>query len=853
MAENGKRMDRAEVSKRVERAEKFLQKGKTAEALDEYLQILGSDPSNDTICQMAADLSLSLQQIPQAVKLLGGMFERQIQAGDATRASLTYKKLARFVNPTWEQKVRFGELLESNNRKLALETYENALDELTKQGRKQESLGVMQRMLRLDASEKNLLRVGELSSELGDSKAAAAAFFRLAEMAQASGGNSSQWTERAFGEDPDDPRIALSYSKGLIDQGQVGAAIFVLEAQANKEAAPEDIRQTYGKALLSASRFNDAEPVFWRLFEENPARTQDITALIGMFLDAEQDSDAVALARKLEQYQRRKGDRRAFLAMMQDLIAAHRASAEMLEYMSEQFNSSNRETDYCQTLLKLFDLYCSNGNYEKAAESLDRAAEVDAYEPGHHKRLEMLHGKIDENRYRVIASRFSSMADTTAVMAHNDEKLLGAAALQDLMLQAEILVQYGMRTKALERLQRIQQLFPHEEERNPALQQLYLSAGLVPHYSGPESSAPVTPTSPPPVAAASPQTATDVNSFTRVAEITRKLYRQSNADAVLSTAANEIGTQWKAGRCVIAMRKPGLKPTSLKEFCGNGKVVDDGALERAVGAVHDLAISHGGTFTIANVAATSEFQSLTDIFEQMGAVSLLAISLTEGTEQLGVLLLTQNMPLAWNPNDVVVLKTLCEQTVIALNNAGLRRLVKSLSVTDERSGLLKRASYFDLLMAETRRSLQQSTPLSVLLMQFGERAAMIKEYGEAAVEAVMQQIGQLFAANIRQNDLAFRYELTSIAIVLGETSEKEGMLAAEKLQRLVSQVKVPEKEDSVRFNAGLASAVVKAEYDPVDIVTEVANRAEQALHNAVTQGAGKIATLAAAVAAAAVA
>jgi len=41
---------------------------------------------------------------------------------------------------------------------------------------------------------------------------------------------------------------------------------------------------------------------------------------------------------------------------------------------------------------------------------------------------------------------------------------------------------------------------------------------------------------------------------------------------------------------------------------------------------------------------------------------------------------------------------------------------------------------------------------------------MVKEFGESAVEAVMQQIGQLFAANIRQNDLAFRYETTTIAI-----------------------------------------------------------------------------------------
>jgi GGDEF domain-containing protein len=156
-------------------------------------------------------------------------------------------------------------------------------------------------------------------------------------------------------------------------------------------------------------------------------------------------------------------------------------------------------------------------------------------------------------------------------------------------------------------------------------------------------------------------------------------------------------------------------------------------------------------------------------------------------------------------------------------------------------------------MAEIRRNAQQSTPVSVLLMQFGDRVAMIKEHGEAAVEALMQQIGQLFAANIRQNDLAFRYETTTIAITLGETAEKEGLLAAEKLQRLVAQVKLPEKQVAIRFNAGLSQAVIRAEFDPVDIVTEVANRAEQALQAAVAQGAGKIVTLAASVAAAAVA
>jgi diguanylate cyclase (GGDEF)-like protein len=852
MADTIKRPDRAEIAKRVERAEKLLQKGKTAEALDEYLQVLAADPANDTVCQMASDLCLSLQRIPEAVKLLGAMFERQVEAGDATRASLTYKKLARFVNPTWEQKLRFGQILENSNRKLALETYEAAFEELTKQGRKQDSLIILQRILPLESSEKNYTRLGELSSQLKDGKTASAAFLKVAEFTQAAGGNPAPWIERAYSENQADPQAALAYSKNLLEQGQVGAAIFVLEAQVNAGNASEELRETYAKALVGASRLTDAEPIRWQLFEENPSRIPQIANLIGLFIDAQQDEEAVALARKLEQYQRRKGDRRAFLALMQEISAQHRASAEMLEFMSEQFNSSNRESDYCQTLLKLFDLHYGLANYAKAADSLDRAAEIDAYEPGHQKRLEMLRGKIDENRYKVIASRFSSMADVATGPTRNAETMLGAAALQDLMLQAEILVQYGMRTKAIERLQRIQELFPHEEERNRDLQQLYMTAGLVPQYPG---SAPASQPGSAPAAqnATASQAAADVSGFTRVADITRKLYRQSTADAVLSTAVNELGAQWKARRCVVAMRKPGLHSTSLKEYCSeNTRAADVNALEKIVVTVHDLAITRG-SLTIDDAQAAPELGSIRELLAQFGVASLLALPLTDGPEQVGVLLLMHNTLRGWNSNDLVVLKTITDQIVIALNNAGLRRLVKNLSVTDERSGLLKRASYLDLLMAETRRNAQQSTPLSVLLMQFGEKNAMLKEFGESAVEAVMQQIGKIFSANIRQNDLAFRYETTAIAIVLGETSEKEGLMAAEKLQRLLAPVRIPEKDLPVRFSAGLAEAVVRADFDPVDIVTEVINRAEQALRTALAQGDGKVLAVAASIASAAVA
>jgi len=242
----------------------------------------------------------------------------------------------------------------------------------------------------------------------------------------------------------------------------------------------------------------------------------------------------------------------------------------------------------------------------------------------------------------------------------------------------------------------------------------------------------------------------------------------------------------------------------------------------------------------------------------MGVATVLAIPLSDGEEIVGMLVLVHNRQRAWQQSDMVVLKTLSEQMVIALNNAGLRRLVKNLSVTDEKSGLLKRASYIDLLLAESKRAIQNASALSVLLMQFGKSNAMLKEYGEAGVQAMMERAGQLCAANIRSNDLAFRYDTTTIAILLGETAEKEAMLAIEKLRKIISEVRLPAKDDGsqgpqAQFSAGLTEAVIRTEYDPVDVVTEVINRAEHALQQAMAQGPGKIVALGPALAAGAVA
>jgi hypothetical protein len=55
---------------------------------------------------------------------------------------------------------------------------------------------------------------------------------------------------------------------------------------------------------------------------------------------------------------------------------------------------------------------------------------------------------------------------------------------------------------------------------------------------------------------------------------------------------------------------------------------------------------------------------------------------------------------------------------------------------------------------------------------------------------------------------------------------------------LLAEIRFPGKDHGLEFSAGIAQAVMRQHFDPVDIVTEVANRADHALEAAVVQGAG---------------
>jgi diguanylate cyclase (GGDEF)-like protein len=833
----------SETAKRLEKAEKYLQKGKLPSALEELRMVLVEDSANDYARQRAADLAMSLGETSEAMGYLSDLFDHSVAQSRPADAINYYKKLSRLGPPDTNRTFQYAQLIERSSPREALEAFHACFDALLNKGRKEDALVAIKKMVVLEPSAENFRREAELSESAGDRSGAAASLYQLGRLEEAASRDGSAIFARAYELDSQNAGVVLSHANCLLREMRPDEAVKVLQAQPMQTS---EYMEIYSHALLAANQATTAEPVVTKLYEQGEKALPLVGEVINGHVNNGRTADGLRYARSLEGRAKSRGSLREFLALVHEISDKHSSDLELLDYLAQLYNASNREHEYCATLLKLFELHYAQRNFVKAADCLDRASEVDAYEPGHEERLAMLHGKIDTHRYNAIENRLSTVARTSTKLGSNQEEEQSEASaeaepsengeptvLEDLMLQAEIFLQYSMRSKAVERLERINKLFPHEEDKREKLAQLYVGAGFVPKY---EDAKPPAPTPDRPTVAAANESAVD--NFARVTEITRNIARQSSVKAVLFATVNDVGRHWNVSRCVAGLCSPGKPPSAAMEYCGTGVAKSDVmGLAKLIPALQAQTVKANGPVAFERAISVPELEPLRPVLLSQKIDSLLAVPLIDGDEPIGIIILEQSGgSRAFRNVDEVVLDTIAEQVVLAVNNSRLRSLVKNMAVTDEKSGLMRRSSYLDVLLSEVQRGLQQRSPVSLVLMNFGSASALVKDVGEERVEEAMQEIGHVVTANIRQNDIAVRYDLTSIVLVLADTNDKNAFFVLDKLRKMLGNSRMPGRNEPVTVTTGIAELVMQQKFDPVDIVTEGINRVEAAMETAKHEG-----------------
>lgn len=858
----------SDLNKHLERARRSLEKNKLREAVAEYQAVLEEAPANQEALQALADIYTRLNEPALAAQYYGAQFDRHIEAGDAAKASAIFARFLRSFPQPPDRLMRYGILLQKQNRPAeAIEQFGAAAELFVQHQRDIDALACYESIALLDPE--NIARhvvLGDLAERLKHADLAARSFLRAGQLAQAAGGldEALQHFGRAHRLLPNDRSGALLFADAKLRKGDAEGAVALLDPlSANEKDAT--FLGLFGEALLRTNRLDRARDVFEAYYRQKPENFSKLFELASAYLRAGEDPKAASLLAQTKEWMygaRREVD---LVAQIERLAAAYPSSLALAETVAHLYEELNRETKYFDALVRLFDLYLGAQRVPDACEILDRLVDIDPYDYRNQERIAQLEGKADPVFLQNILARAAKAAtvsshsgsgfsgagsDVAAAATPVSEEIRAQQALEDLIVQVEIFLQYSLQTKAVERLERIGELFPGEEDKNERLRTLYERANWWPK-GAPRKTAPqpapapsVAPAPPPPAVEPAPppmgfSAAETHRDLSTIAEINRLMHRQATPREVLSSTAAEVGKYLGVARCLVTLGAAGDAAPLTAEYSAPGVRAAGGAHLPAIASL----VAKASPDDLGGIQLTA---SGAPVLGQLGVESALAVVLQdkETGAQSGILLVADKSARKWKSNESFFLQAVGDQLVLSVNHTRLRSLVRSLAVADEKTGLLSRSAYVDCLLAESNRARSQGTPLSLIILHVDHGGDLLRQHGDAAVDQYIEQLARALSSTVRQTDIAVKYTAWSLAFILPDTSIENARALAEKLRQVAATVHPSWGPQSLSASAIVAAASSRPGDDTEDRVTEWINRAEAGLDEAFQSGGNVLVPLA---------
>ena len=854
-----------DINKHLDRARKSLEKNKLREAVSEYQAVLEEAPAHQEALQALADIYTRLNEPQLAAEYYGIQFDRLVESGDGAKASAVFIRFLRTFPQPADRLMRFATLLQKQNRTSeAIEQFGNAAELYVKEQRGIEALACYESMAVLDPENpQRHIVLGEMAEKLRHADMAARSYVRAGQLTLSVGALDAalEYFGRAHVLAPQDRAGALLFGEAKLRKGDAEGAVMLLEPFAATER-DGGFLALYGEALLRTGRLDSAKDVFQSYYAQKPEGFVKLFELAAAYIRAGQDPKAAALLVQTKEIMRAVRKEVELSANLDRLATSFPQSLPLAEVVAKLYEELNRETKYFDSLVKLFDLYLVAGQLKEACESLDRLVDIDPYDYRNHERIAKLEGKADPGFLQNILARAAKAATVstrtdgfTGAGREPSENAVGVSeevraqqALEDLVVQVEIFLQYSLLSKAVERLERIAELFPGEEEKNERLRALYERANWWPKGGGrkpapraaaPAASAPVE--APPPLQPAqqleaygtpsAPTAAETHRDLAAIAEINRLMYRQPTPREVLVTTAAEIGKHLRVSRCLVAVGAPGEGAQATAEYAAPGFA--------AVGAQKVSSIVGMVTQVTPDSMGGVELQAASlPALRELGLESALGVMLTDKETQApsGALLIGDAHGRKWKPNESYFLQAVGDQLVMSVNHTRLRSLVRSLAVADEKTGLLNRGAYIDCLLVESNRARAQNTSISLIVVHVDRGGELLRQHGDAAVDHYIEQLARALSSAIRQTDVAVKYTAWSLAFILPDTSLDHARALGEKLRQLASSVRPSWGTPDLTISAVVAEASSRPGDETEDRVTEWINRAEAGLDDARQRG-----------------
>lgn len=200
--------------------------------------------------------------------------------------------------------------------------------------------------------------------------------------------------------------------------------------------------------------------------------------------------------------------------------------------------------------------------------------------------------------------------------------------------------------------------------------------------------------------------------------------------------------------------------------------------------------------------------------ERYRTASCVVAPLVAGGEVEGVLNLTDRFEDGpFGTRELSVIRYACDLLAVSLRNARLFEQVKRAARTDPLTGLLNRLALTETIEIEVKRARRYRNDLAVVACVVGGLRLVNANYGLGAGDLLIQQVGRLLRANIRDVDLVGRTSGTEFAVILPEQTHAGALVVAERLAGVLAAERVDVPGGQVEVDACFGIAEYRGEGD----------------------------------------
>jgi two-component system, cell cycle response regulator len=180
--------------------------------------------------------------------------------------------------------------------------------------------------------------------------------------------------------------------------------------------------------------------------------------------------------------------------------------------------------------------------------------------------------------------------------------------------------------------------------------------------------------------------------------------------------------------------------------------------------------------------------------------------------------------------------SLVGQSVIALDNAKLHRIVERQAFVDGLTGLANRRQAEDALATELSRAARFGGPLSIVIGDLDGFKAVNDDHGHPVGDTVLREFARVLERSVRDVDVAARWGGEEFLLVLPGTDADGAVRLAERIREQLEGQTLLTPDGAVRVTASFGVVEADEESRPIQLVAA----ADAALYEAKRSGKNRV-------------